>query len=89
MSHGNPQRYITKGGCFRRLALSIANLSKLLQEVESQAVLAQQQISVVKSQLSSKQREMRLIQLTDKEIGQLPKSTKVYEGVGKMYDDLS
>ncbi|KAL9624914.1 MAG: hypothetical protein Q9160_000961 [Pyrenula sp. 1 TL-2023] len=67
------------------MAIPNAALQKLLQEVESQALLAQQQINVVKSQLSAKQREARLIQLTTKEIGQLPQTTQVFEGVGKMF----
>lgn len=47
---------------------------------------AQQQISLVRTQVASKQREMRLAQLTRSEIASLPSDTAVYEGVGKMYD---
>lgn len=46
---------------------------------------AQQQISLVRTQVASKQREMRLAQLTRGEIASLPSDTAVYEGVGKMY----
>lgn len=56
-----------------------------MREIESQAIAAQQQISLVRSQLASKQREMRLAQLTRNEISSLPPDTAVYEGVGKMY----
>lgn len=55
-----------------------------MQEIESQAVQAQQQINVVKSQISVKQREIRLLQLTSDEVSTLPPDTNVYEGVGKM-----
>lgn len=59
-----------------------------MREIESQAIAAQQQISLVRTQLGSKQREMRLAQLTRSEISSLPPDTAVYEGVGKMYDSL-
>ncbi|EGD99879.1 prefoldin subunit 1 [Trichophyton tonsurans CBS 112818] len=67
--------------------MSIPNeaLQKLVQEIESQAVAAQQQINVVRTQITAKQREMRLLELTSGEIGQVPKDTNVYEGVGKMF----
>ncbi|KAK3383650.1 Prefoldin [Lasiosphaeria ovina] len=67
--------------------MSISNeaLQKLVREIESQAMAAQQQISLVRTQLSSKQREMRLVQLTRSEISTLPPDTAAYEGVGKMF----
>jgi prefoldin subunit 1 len=55
-----------------------------VQEIETQAVVAQQQINVVKSQIAVKQRDMRLIQLTSSEISTLPSETNLFEGVGKM-----
>ncbi len=55
-----------------------------MREIESQAVAAQQQISLVRTQVASKQREMRLAQLTRSEMASLPSETPVYEGVGKM-----
>ncbi|PGH32677.1 prefoldin subunit 1 [[Emmonsia] crescens] len=60
-------------------------LQKLVQEIESRAIAAQQQINVVKAQITGKQRELRLLELTSSEISQLPKETNVYEGVGKMF----
>lgn len=47
--------------------------------------MAQQQISLVRTQQASKQREMRMAQLTQTEVSSLPTDTGVYEGVGKMY----
>ncbi|EPE32369.1 Prefoldin [Glarea lozoyensis ATCC 20868] len=67
--------------------MSISNeaLQKLVQEIETQAVQSQQQIALVKSQMASKQREMRMLQLTSSEVSTLPPDTPVYEGVGKMF----
>ncbi|KAH8598779.1 Prefoldin [Bisporella sp. PMI_857] len=67
--------------------MSIPNeaLQKLVQEIESQAAAAQQQINVVRSQISGKQREIRMLQLTSEEVSTLPSDTNVYEGVGKMF----
>ncbi|KAI1265266.1 Prefoldin [Xylariaceae sp. FL1019] len=70
--------------------MSISNeaLQKLLREVETQAVAAQQQIVLVRTQQASKQREMRMAQLTRTELSTLPKDTNVYEGRGKMFISL-
>lgn len=67
--------------------MSISNeaLQKLVREIETQAIQAQQQISLVRTQLGSKQREMRLAQLTKSELSSLPPETPIYEGVGKMF----
>jgi chaperonin cofactor prefoldin len=46
--------------------------------------MAQQQISLVRTQQASKQRELRMAQLTRTEVSSLPADTGVYEGVGKM-----
>ncbi|KAK4103129.1 aPHC-domain-containing protein [Parathielavia hyrcaniae] len=61
----------------------------LVREIEAQSVAAQQQISLVRTQVASKQREMRLAQLTRSEMASLPSDTAVYEGVGKMYVSAS
>lgn len=39
----------------------------------------------MRTQMVSKQREMRLVQLTRGEMATLPADTAVYEGVGKMF----
>ena len=57
---------------------------QLVEEIESRAALAQRDLSVVKSHIAAKQRDVRLLQLTSSELSQLPKDTNVYEGVGKM-----
>ena len=63
--------------------LSLKSL-QLVQEIESQAILAQREINVVKTAISAKQRDVRLLELTTTEVRSLPKDTNVYEGVGKM-----
>ncbi|TGZ83304.1 Prefoldin [Ascodesmis nigricans] len=60
-------------------------LQKLMQEIESRANFSQQQLQIVKAQMAGKQRDIRLLQLTSKELETLPKGTSVYEGVGKMF----
>ena len=57
---------------------------QLLQEIEAQAITSAQQLNITKAQITAKQKNIRLLELTSKEIGSLPKETKVYEGVGKM-----
>ncbi|RYC60857.1 hypothetical protein CHU98_g5378 [Xylaria longipes] len=63
--------------------MSISNeaLQKLLREVETQAIASQQQIALTRTQQASKQREMRMAQLTRTELSTLPADTNVYEGV--------
>ena len=60
-----------------------------MQEIETQAILAQQQINVVKSQIATKNRDMRLLQLTSTELSTLSQDTPIFEGVGKMYGFLT
>lgn len=55
-----------------------------MQEIESQAILAQREIHVVKTAVSAKQRDVRLLELTTSEVKALPRDTNVYEGIGKM-----
>ncbi|GFF25347.1 probable prefoldin subunit 1 [Aspergillus udagawae] len=57
----------------------------LLQEIEARAISSQQQIGVTKAQITAKQKNIRLLELTSKEIGSLSKDTTVYEGIGKMF----
>lgn len=59
-----------------------------MHEIESQAVAAQQQIGLARTQMTAKQREQRLVRLTLSEMASLPEDAVVYEGVGKMYVDL-
>ncbi|KAF2156039.1 Prefoldin [Myriangium duriaei CBS 260.36] len=60
-------------------------LQKLLLEIEQKASFAQQQMVIVKSQIDSSKREIRMIDLMNTEISSLPQDAKLYEGVGKMF----
>ncbi|KAE8135638.1 prefoldin subunit 1 [Aspergillus bombycis] len=60
-------------------------LQKLLQELENRIVTSQQQIGIAKAQVTTKQKAIRLLDLTSNEMSSLPKDTPVYEGVGKMF----
>ena len=61
-----------------------AYINQLVQEIETQAITAQREINVVKAAVASKQRDVRMLELTSTEVKQLDKDTKVYEGIGKM-----
>ncbi|PSN73090.1 Prefoldin [Corynespora cassiicola Philippines] len=67
--------------------MSIPNeaLQKILQEIGQKKAFAEQQLAIVKQQKAAKARENRMLQLTATEVGSLPKDTKVYEGIGKMF----
>lgn len=67
------------------MSISQDALQKLVREIETQAIVAQQQIQLVRTQQASKQRELRMAQLTRTEISSLPPDTNVYEGAGKMF----
>ena len=58
---------------------------QLVQEIESRAIQSQQQMAITKAQLTAKNRDARLLELTSKELGALSKDTNTYEGVGKMW----
>lgn len=45
---------------------------------------AQREIDIVKDAVASKQRDVRMLELTGGEVRGLAAGTKVYEGVGKM-----
>lgn len=57
---------------------------QLLLEIEQKAAFASQQLQIVRGQITSKNRESRLLQLSAVELDTLPKETPVYDGVGKM-----
>lgn len=57
---------------------------QLALEIESQAQSAQREINIVKTAVASKQRDIRMLELTSSEVKGLEKGTKIYQGVGKM-----
>jgi prefoldin subunit 1 len=58
---------------------------QILQEIGQKKAFAEQQLVLVRQQKVANSRESRMLQLTGSEMESLPKETKVYEGVGKMY----
>ncbi|KAK0289352.1 hypothetical protein LTR35_002549 [Friedmanniomyces endolithicus] len=66
------------------MAIPNEKLQQLLQEISSKAQFAEQQLGIVNTQIASKKRESRRLQLSDTEMDALPKDTPVYDGVGKM-----
>ncbi|PTB64058.1 Prefoldin [Trichoderma citrinoviride] len=70
------------------MAIPNEALQKLALEIESQAIAAQQQIGIVRTQLAAKQREQRLLRLTMSEVQSFPSDSVMYEGVGKMFVSL-
>ncbi|CAK3959052.1 related to prefoldin subunit 1 [Lecanosticta acicola] len=68
------------------MAIPNEKLQQLLQEIEQKSAFAQQQLGIVKSQIASKNRASRMLQLSSNELDTLPKDTPVYDGVGKMWD---
>jgi prefoldin subunit 1 len=58
---------------------------QVLQEIGQKKAFAEQQLIIVRQQKAGNNRENRMLQLTATEVESLPKDTKVYEGVGKMY----
>ena len=60
-------------------------LAQILQEIGQKKAFAEQQLVIVRQQKVANGRESRMLQLTASEMESLPKETKVYEGVGKMY----
>jgi prefoldin subunit 1 len=62
---------------------------QLLSEIASKAQFAEQQLGIVRAQIAAKNRESRMLQLSDTELDALPAETPVYDGVGKMYGHTS
>jgi chaperonin cofactor prefoldin len=86
MSIPNAALQKVRASVYHRFTLPPTNpFLQLLQEVESQAITSQQQISQTQAEINAKKRDARLNDLTSKELSQLPKPAKVYEGIGKMW----
>ncbi|KAK5120546.1 hypothetical protein LTR85_006202 [Meristemomyces frigidus] len=67
------------------MAIPNEKLQQLLQEISSKAAFAEQQLGIVRAQIASKNRESRMLQLSNTEMDALAKETPVYNGVGKMF----
>ncbi|EIW71349.1 prefoldin subunit 1 [Tremella mesenterica] len=65
--------------------LSDDTLRKILEQIHSQAINSQRNLSVARAQIQSKEKERRILQLTMKELATVPEPSKMYKGVGKMF----
>ncbi|ODN87720.1 prefoldin subunit 1 [Cryptococcus wingfieldii CBS 7118] len=79
-------------------ALSDDTLRKILTQIQTQAISSQKQLSIVRSQIASKDKEKKILALTRREIGDVPVCVdgqgqggggKMYKGVGKMFVEQS
>jgi len=60
-------------------------IRQLLSQIQSQHATATKSAQLVKSQVQSRERESRMLELTLREVGSLEKDTNVYRSVGKMF----
>ncbi|WRT69863.1 uncharacterized protein IL334_006854 [Kwoniella shivajii] len=67
--------------------LSDDTLRKILQQIQQQAISSQKQLSIVRAQIQSKEKERKILALTTRELGHVPRddSSTMYKGVGKMF----
>eukprot|EP01134_Creolimax_fragrantissima_P001184 CFRG1184T1 len=66
-----------------------AELRKAFEEVQIQMIQEKQKMEYLSHQMEVKQREIRKTQLTAQEIDELPKDTKCYLAVGRMFINQS
>ncbi|KAH9996534.1 Prefoldin [Russula vinacea] len=66
-------------------SLSDDTLRKILIQIQQTAVQSQRALTVTRQQVTNKERERRILQLTVSEISQTEDSVNVYRGVGKMF----
>ncbi|KAK9463366.1 putative Prefoldin subunit 1 [Lipomyces oligophaga] len=67
------------------MAMAPEALQKVLQEIELKMIQSQMELSAMRQQISQKQRDIRLNELTIKELKEIPETVGVWEGVGKMF----
>ena len=90
-STANPSQHVdTKRGSAEGKEIlfrwpACTHCAQILQEIGQKKAFAEQQLVIVRQQKVANSRESRMLQLTGSEMESLPKETKVYEGVGKMY----
>lgn len=61
-----------------------SHLSQILMQIQQTAVQSQRALNISRQQISSKERERRILQLTINEINSLGDDVNLYKGVGKM-----
>lgn len=65
--------------------LSDETLRKILEQIQTQAVISQRSLNVARAQIQAKEKEKKILQLTMRELGTMPPESKMYKGVGKMF----
>ncbi|KAL7414106.1 Prefoldin [Mrakia frigida] len=68
-------------------ALNDQTIQRIFQQIQGQLQRSQKDLSLVRAQLAGKDREKRVLELTAKQLDQVPKEegAKMYRGVGKMF----
>ncbi|KAF4604742.1 hypothetical protein EYR40_003520 [Pleurotus pulmonarius] len=65
--------------------LSDETLRKILLQIQQTAVQSQRALNVSRQQMTAKERERRILQLTIDEISQMDNEVNLYKGIGKMF----
>ncbi|WWC95658.1 hypothetical protein V866_002523 [Kwoniella sp. B9012] len=65
--------------------LSDDTLRKILTQIQQQAIQSQKQLSIVRAQIQSKEKEKKILSLTVRELDTVPRDGVMYKGVGKMF----
>jgi chaperonin cofactor prefoldin len=59
--------------------------AQILIQIQQTVVQSQRGLNTTRQQMTAKERELRIIQLTNAEISALEPNVNLYKGVGKMY----
>ncbi|KAH9920213.1 Prefoldin [Epithele typhae] len=65
--------------------LSDDTLRRILAQIQQTALQSQRSLNITKQQMTAKERERRIVQLTQEEIGSIQGDVNLYKGVGKMF----
>ncbi|KAJ9110577.1 hypothetical protein QFC20_002906 [Naganishia adeliensis] len=67
--------------------LSDDTLRRILEQIQQQAVGSQRSLSIVNAQITSKNREKKILELTTQQLNAIPRAenVKMYKGVGKAF----
>ncbi|WWD04427.1 hypothetical protein V865_002496 [Kwoniella europaea PYCC6329] len=57
----------------------------ILTQIQQQAIQSQKQLSIVRAQIQSKEKEKKILSLTVRELDTVPRDGVMYKGVGKMF----
>lgn len=67
------------------MSLPDETLRKILLQIQQNAVVSQRNMGITSQQISAKERERRIVQITQNEIGSMQGDLHLYKPVGKMY----